>query len=64
MSASVIGKGVAANDEINKKFESKDNTHDPLEQTASYGDGSNISLENMSDAAGDSDYGLVLETRK
>ena len=64
MSVCVIGKEVAANDEFIEKFECKDNMD---EETSSHGDGSNISLENESDAAGDGEDGLndlTLETSK
>ena len=69
MSVCVIGKEGAANDEFIKdfeieEFECEDNTD---EETASHGDGSDISLENKSDAAGDGEDGLnslALETRE
>lgn len=67
MSVCVIGKEVTANDEFIEEFECEDSTDDPPEETASCGDGSDISLENEADAAGDSDDGLngpVLETRE
>ena len=44
----------------------EDNTDDPPKETASYGDGSYISLENECGVTGDSDdglNGLVLEIR-
>ena len=63
----VIGKEVTANDEFIEEFECEDSTGDPPEETASHGNGSDMSLENESKAAGDSDDGLnspVLETRE
>ena len=69
MSVCVIGKEGAANNEFIEdfeieEFECEDNTD---EETASHGDGSDISLENESDAAGDGEDGLnslALETRE
>ena len=67
MSVCVIGKEDTANDEFIEEFECEESTDDPPEETASHGNGSDISLENESEAAGDSDDGLnspVLETRQ
>ena len=41
-----------------KNFECKDNTDGPPEETASHGDGLDISLENECDDAGDGEDGL------